>query len=259
MLKDMPIDHHGKAIADIVGLCFRKELAMIGPYLDSRFKQTKYLQSLNRVPGKELKASSYMNEGEGIFISSATFWSDLPKLTSKLFKESKSESENVVRILDIPYLHILGRAEHIALVDALSELNDTKVFQLESVRGILNFTWPLTRRAIVKRLLVPYILYALTYFFWALVVSYDRVEKDLHGQQQDSLMHYTDIAATLTVALFSLYFLVLELVQMENEGLSYLLSVWNAIDLAPPFIVFYLIYSTHFIHDDHDEKVIWNL
>ena len=41
LLPNMPLDHHGRAIADILPECVRRDIKYLGHYLDSRFITTR--------------------------------------------------------------------------------------------------------------------------------------------------------------------------------------------------------------------------
>lgn len=138
LLPDMPLDHHGKAIADCMGDCFKQQLTSIGPYLDKRIVQTKQFANLWRETGKTLYTER-AGGSEGLFVSSACLWADINDLKGKIFRESDTESENTVKVLDVPYIHNLARDENKKFTEALSELTDYKIFQRESIRAILNF------------------------------------------------------------------------------------------------------------------------
>ena len=41
LLPDMPLDHHGRAVSNIIHICIEKEVPSLAKYLDSRLKTTK--------------------------------------------------------------------------------------------------------------------------------------------------------------------------------------------------------------------------
>ena len=44
----MPLDHHGREIADLLPKCVERNIKTLGFYLDSRFITTKQLQKVSR-------------------------------------------------------------------------------------------------------------------------------------------------------------------------------------------------------------------
>ena len=44
----MPLDHHGRAIEDIIPKCIERDIRYLGEYLDSRFVTTKQLCKVSR-------------------------------------------------------------------------------------------------------------------------------------------------------------------------------------------------------------------
>lgn len=51
MLPKMPLDHHGKAIADIIPCCISRGLSQIKYYMDQRILTTDACSKVFRVPG----------------------------------------------------------------------------------------------------------------------------------------------------------------------------------------------------------------
>ena len=57
LLPRMPLDHHGRAIADVIPECIERDINYLGTYLDSRFITTKQLSKVCRADQKKIKVN----------------------------------------------------------------------------------------------------------------------------------------------------------------------------------------------------------
>ena len=87
LLPDMPLDHHGRAIANIIHTCINKGVPSVGFYLDSRLKTTKQLTKVSRVPDKTLRSNPH-EEDTDKFITCCDLWPDERYIEEKFFEES---------------------------------------------------------------------------------------------------------------------------------------------------------------------------
>ena len=104
LLPGMPLDHHGRAIEDIIPECIEREIRYLGEYLDSRFVTTKQLCKVSRADYKTIKIDK-LTEDQGYFVSHCDMWPDERLLTSRIFDDSKSGAEINVQMLDFSKLH----------------------------------------------------------------------------------------------------------------------------------------------------------
>ena len=118
LLPDMPLDHHGRAIANIIHICIEKDVPSLGKYLDSRLKTTKQLTKVSRVPNKSLRSNPH-EEDEGKFVTCCDLWPDERYITEKFFEPSKTESETTLLMCDIPYIHNPNMQESNLFANAL--------------------------------------------------------------------------------------------------------------------------------------------
>ena len=81
LLPGMPLDHHGRAIADIIPECARKNIKYLGEYLDSRFITTKQLRKVCRVNNMVIKTNPD-NAQEDYYITCSDLWPDERLITS---------------------------------------------------------------------------------------------------------------------------------------------------------------------------------
>ena len=99
----MPLDHHGRAVVDILPLCIRSEIPKLGKYLDSRFMSSSHLEKVNRVSGYKLKEDNDSID-EGFYINCIDLWPDSQSLIKRVLNEKKGSVEIKAKILDLPYL-----------------------------------------------------------------------------------------------------------------------------------------------------------
>ena len=55
----MPLDSHGRAIADVIPECIRRGIKYTGEYLDSRFLTTKQFKKVSRTDKKAVKLNPF--------------------------------------------------------------------------------------------------------------------------------------------------------------------------------------------------------
>jgi len=107
----------------------------------------------------------------------------------------------------------------------LANCEDYELFEQIAIKKIIDFKWPLTREFTIKRLLVPYLIFMTTYLLYMNWIFMVRKEEGYF------LANYVFIGI---LGFFCWYFIVLEMKQLKNEGLDYLKSPWNYLDLIPP-------------------------
>ena len=57
LLPGMPLDHHGRAMADIIPECIERDIKYLGEYMDSRFISTRQFQKVSRADNMQIKIS----------------------------------------------------------------------------------------------------------------------------------------------------------------------------------------------------------
>ena len=92
LLPGMPLDHHGRAIEDIIPECIEREIRYLGEYLDSRFVTTNQLCKVSRADYKTIKIDR-LTEDQGYFVSRCDMWPDERLITERIFDDSKSGAE----------------------------------------------------------------------------------------------------------------------------------------------------------------------
>ena len=124
LLPNMPLDHHGRAIADVLPECVQRNIKYLGEYLDSRFVTTKQLMKIARAEKKKLKVDDETEEA-GYYVTSCDLWPDERYISSKLYDQNRSGTEVKVTILDLPKLHNPSETVADEFAKALSEVEST--------------------------------------------------------------------------------------------------------------------------------------
>jgi len=123
----MPLDHHGRAIADVIPKLVKHNTRGLADYLDSRFMTTRQLKKVSRTDGKSIRTCSETAEEE-YYINVCDLWPDERLLVDRVLEESSAGAEIEVKMYDIPKLH--NPTEQIAqdLAETLAGLEDTTIF-----------------------------------------------------------------------------------------------------------------------------------
>jgi hypothetical protein len=107
----------------------------------------------------------------------------------------------------------------------LADCQDPSVFEQFAVQKIIDFKWALTEKYTIRRLFYPYLIFMATYLLY---MNWFYLVRNEPGY---AVVNYGFIGA---LGFFCQYFFILEMKQLRNEGISYLSSVWNYLDLIPP-------------------------
>ena len=101
------------------------------------------------------------------------------------------------------------------------------LFNERAIRNMIDFKWVLAKKYTIRKLLMPYLAFMLVYLSY---MNYFYLIRFNQGWYQ-----YIDTLYVIILGIFSAYFVTMELKQLRNEGLNYLSSIWNYLDLIPPF------------------------
>ena len=101
------------------------------------------------------------------------------------------------------------------------------LFNEVAIRKMIDFKWVLAKKYTIRKLLMPYLAFMFVYLSYT---NYFYLIRFSEGWYQ-----YIDTLYVIILGLFSAYFVTMELKQLRNEGLVYLSSIWNYLDLIPPF------------------------
>ena len=90
----------------------------------------------------------------------------------------------------------------------------------------------------ISKIFYPYI------FFLASFSGYLNIMYEY--REENALMQTINLVWQGILVAVSVYFLKNELSQLYNDGLEYLYSMWNYIDLIPPILILIIVFCDHF-------------
>ena len=157
----------------------------------------------------------------------ASFWLD-PQDEKKLLTTPVKETDINLEFVDIPMLHSYDEQSDL-FFDALSEAENMDFFKTKAVKKFIDFKWPLVFKYTVRRLFIPFLIYMFTYVFYMSGVYINR--------DTSEFMTNVNYGCEGVLIMFSLYFCSIEISQLGEEGIKYMFSVWNYLDLVPPFFL----------------------
>ena len=130
----------------------------------------------------------------------------------------------------------------------LSESEDMKLFELTVIKKLIDFKWPMVKSYIIKRLMIPYIVFMISYMMFSHI-------NFLEGNTIFVPWVRFPVIALLILCCF--YTLTIEAYQLIKNGWDYFKEIWNYLDIVPPvmvvgqlayeFIYFLANYDTTFI------------
>ena len=93
--------------------------------------------------------------------------------------------------------------------------------------------------------MLPYILYFIIYFIYALVIFDIDQEMEEDGSEQ-IIFNVFDKVWLVLLLLFSFFFLKQEWRQVKNKKWEYLYDFWNYADIIPPISIFIIVIADIF-------------
>lgn len=172
---------------------------------------------------------------------------DVTKLRSmKLKKEELKESNwSRVKIEALDFDWIFNEDNSITLLHVLNGLEDSSIFSRKSIQILIQMFWNIYQPEILKKVLVPYLLYVLSFIM--LQPYIDVNFESQYGQLYSPTIFYIKMAVLF--ALF-LYFLKFEVAQFKENPWNYLTDSVNMFDMAQYLLNFAIIvmFCSDFYH-----------
>ena len=103
-------------------------------------------------------------------MTSASIWEDSSQIYHRLFKKfvqngpRNVDTEVELKFIDLPIYHIVGHPETLKFFKALKETENLKLFELNSIKFMIEYHWPITKEYTKLKLLYPFIAYL--FLFW---------------------------------------------------------------------------------------------
>lgn len=234
-LSRAPLDHHSRDIMEIMPKLIEKKLPSLIEYLDARIIQTPQLEKIDR--GSIIPYSNSVEVG----IMKCSIWENPETIKQVLFGKEQRGTKNIdseveLKLVDLPFLHQMSLGSCLQFFEALKDLKEVKdtdgfdIFELKSIRLLIEYHWPLTKEYTIKKLLIPFIVYLAAFWIYTNFI-------DSLGDYLDSVNLWPWVINLTILVLLSLYFLRNEAKQIRYSGMSYFRDPWNYIDLTPPIFV----------------------
>jgi hypothetical protein len=123
----------------------------------------------------------------------------------------------------------------------LGDKADIELFANKSVQNMIDFKYPYVKQWIIIKLFVPFLLFLVVYIIWNNVTEMDYREELMKHKfdsnyDMDKGVVLVNWIFWIMVLLGAVYFLVIEMGQFMGQGLSYMASPWNYIDVLPPLL-----------------------
>eukprot|EP00347_Sterkiella_histriomuscorum_P013502 403364473 len=214
-----PIDHHSRSIRDMYPKFVSHELPNFLDYIGKRFLQTKQIAALD----KGLLVDDYPTE------IVAQLWFEQKTIESQVFEvqnENKVTTSIKLQFIDLPGVYHYLDPNFQDFFKALAETTHYEYFMNKAIQSFIDFNYPLVQRHIVMVIVLPFLLFHAMFVCYTNLVYEHRNEDDNYGS--------ANWAFAIALLGFSCYFLYLEIRQMGNQGMAYLQSVWNYIDILSP-------------------------
>lgn len=147
------LDHHSRAINDLLPVFVDKSLPELPAYLDSRLVQSDQL--------KVIEKGCLKVDTMGIITSH--IWFEKKDFDNKLMTEKPIENRIKCDFLDIPNVYNFEHTVSQEFFKALSETEDIDIFSRKSIRKMICYNFPPVKDFTIKRLFVPYCVFMLVF------------------------------------------------------------------------------------------------
>ncbi|CDW83568.1 wd-40 repeat protein [Stylonychia lemnae] len=237
-LSQASIGHSSRAIVNILPLAIESDLQNVNLYFNARFMTTQRLD--------QVKRGSLMLDDEVEFVKcQQPIFSQEDDIKRKILNRGKNQVDIQLQLYDIPKLHCYDNKNSEDFFEALSS-SKIELFANKGIQLIIDFKWPLIQKFTIQFLFLPYILYLGLYFGYSNFIFVDR----FHDQETEKENWYISDKAFFAIGplliLFSLYFLIHEIYQLQRTGKRYLTSIWNYNDLIPTILIPLLVLQDFF-------------
>jgi len=142
------------------------------------------------------------------------------------------------------------------IFQALAETDDPSIFEVITIKAMIEQKWPLTKMKVIWWLLLPYLM---TLMIFAVYTCYD-LETTYEDKQSEHLedlsMNKTlemvlSVICRILIILSTTYFLMIEIYQCMKETFwVHFSDFWNYLDIVPPLFI-YTAEILNLFHADH--------
>lgn len=159
-------------------------------------------------------------------------------MQNRLFEKSEIEPSIKCEFVDLPGIYHIDDKDFDSFYDALASSSNYDIFKKKAIQKMIDFNFRVVRSATIYKLFFPFTLFLLTFVLYLNLVYEFRFSKDL---DERTFWFPIDLAMMIILGLFSVYFFANEVKQFRKDGLGYLTSIWNFIDIIPPIGIFIML------------------
>jgi hypothetical protein len=247
-MKLYPIDHHSRAIKDILDDIMKLDVPNFCDYMESRIQKNEFL--------KAIEYGNLIDESPAFMITSPLL--DVEDYEKQLIdKNSDVDKKISLELLDVSHVFHFNDPLNDKFFDTLASIQKGDVFKLRSIQTLIDFNYPLVQKYLIRRLFLPYVVFHIVFLFTIFEAWESRFEGNM------IYLYVCSMLVTLTICTF---FFVNEMRQILNEGpLMYFSSFWNYIDTVPLFGIYIMaifsfveiiISSNQSIQDDYQRIIV---
>lgn len=222
------IDHHSRAIVEVLPVMVDHSMPHFIDYLDSRILQTE--------KAKKIKKGVLKNERiENICATS--LWMGQHAI-DELFQRAPIEQDVRLQYIDIPDIHMMNSTVCKELIQSLADSDDMRLFNTTAVKKLIDYLWPDVLKYTIIMLFIPYLLFLGLYLCY-IYIDFSSTNGMLLADYAKFPNKTATIKASIMIALacISAYLLIIEMYQLFKQKWLYLISIWNYLDLLPTLLV----------------------
>ena len=234
LIKNDPIDNHGRAINDIFPDIVQTNSATLDDYLKARILQT---DTLSRLDKGKLKVIQWTESS----LVAASQWPDFSEIKEGLLEPSKDGSKIMndisVKIIDIPEIHGFSTDTGGKFFDSLAEIDNLNLFLNPVVKSTIDYKWPLVRFYTILWLFIPFLIQLGAF------IAFSNVFCGQLGPSNElwPAARTGNIALIIILYVLAIYFLSIEIIQIAKQGIPYFFVIWNLQDIVVPSLIILVI------------------
>ena len=247
-LSNSSINHHSIFVEDLFPKMIEEGISSFDEYLTARWKETEWTKRIDRGNVEVIDECSFAVTTNSLFLK------DQKEFEKKISTPDADEIPIQIELFDMPGVFKFEGGETLEIFEALSETKNIEMFSNSAIRAMIEVRWDLVKNATINKLFVPYIFYLVTFMTYA---SYIYPESNMPNAT--ALMLLIGEGFKYGLIFLSLLFLSNELYQFKENGIYYLYSPWNYIDLGPPLLIMSLIGYDYVYPNNPDTYAIMSL
>ena len=146
-------------------------------------------------------------------------------------------------------------------MQALADVDDRSIFSCRAVQSIIAFRWGPCKAFVLRRQMLPYTVYFLSYLIYVFFIMEKRIDYKIESIEGGEEYEEENVEIprgyrlfetvwNIELILFSLFFLGAERRQFTKKGWDYFQDVWNYADVLPPVIIITVCFVDFFAENE---------